>query len=314
MVSSERAVIPSTTALRVFEAAARHLTCTGAADELFLTQSAVSKQIRSLEATLGVTLFIRVNRGLVLTESGRSYLEELRPLLSQLAAASARVSMRPTDPSTLTLRVLAAVGDRWLLPRFASFAQRHPDIHVQFTGFLSRDQQEQVEPDGEFRCGDGVWPGCLADYLFGRQMVLVASTGLLRQRGGIAQPADVAGFPKLVHFQVSQAWGEFAEAVGVDLAGDAPMMRYEFYSTLIRGALTGLGLALVPRALVQEELARGELVNPAALGMVGRMGYYFVIRKHKQYDPVLAAMRSWLIEQAAQTRLENQEPESPPPL
>jgi LysR family glycine cleavage system transcriptional activator len=305
-----RPALPSTTALRVFESAARHLTCTGAADELFLSQSAVSKQIRTLEESLGVTLFVRLNRGLVLTELGRAYLDEVRPILGMLRAASARLAERGSGPRTLTLRVLVTLGDRWLLPRFADFARRHPDIHVQFASFLPRGQQEQLEPDGEFRAGDGVWPGFVADYLFGRQLVLVAAPALLRRHGAIERPADLARFPKLVHFQAAQAWADFGQACGCGWAGEAaPMTRYEFYSTLIRGAVAGLGLALVPRALVHEELVRGELVNPGALEFMHRTGYYFVVPERKQHDGALAAMRAWLIEQAARTRHEHREPE-----
>lgn len=313
-----RPALPSTTALRVFDAAARHLTCTGAADELFLSQSAVSKQIRALEESLGVTLFVRLNRGLVLTELGRVYLDEVRPILAMLQSASARLSERGNAPRTLTLRVLVTLGDRWLLPRFADFARRHPGIHVQFASFLPREKQERLEPDGEFRAGDGVWPGFVADYLFGRRLVLVAAPSLLRRLGAIERPADTSAFPKLVHFQSPGVWADFRQAFGCGAAGEAgpPMTRYEFYSTLIRGAVAGLGLALVPRALVHEELLRGELVNPGAMEFMHRTGYYFVVPEHKQHDGALAAMRAWLIEQAALTREEHREPalaEEPPP-
>jgi LysR family glycine cleavage system transcriptional activator len=307
MTSEPRTLLPSTTALRVFEAAARHLTCTGAADELFLTQSAVSKQIRTLEECLGVTLFVRVNRGLVLTELGQIYLKEIRPVLALLRSASVKVNSHSTTQRVLTLRVLATLGDRWLLPRFGRFAQKHPHISVQFTGFLSRDQQDQMEPDGEFRGGEGAWPGFVADYLFGRHLVLVGSPGLLERQGPIKQAKDVLSFPKLLHYRAPLVWAEFCESLGFALPEDSALMRYEFYSTLVRGAVAGLGLALVPQVWVQEELSRGDLINPLALDYRYRVGYYFVVPEHKQHDPALAAMRAWLIEEAVQTRQECQE-------
>jgi LysR family glycine cleavage system transcriptional activator len=310
MTTPARPAIPSTTALRVFEAAARHLTCTSAADELFMTQSAVSKQIRALEDSLGVTLFVRLNRGLVLTELGSRYLEDIRPGLAILRLASEKIAQSGVSRRTLTLRVSAIVGDRWLLPRFADFAHRHPEIGVQFTGFLSTDKQERVEPDGEFCASEGLRPGFSADYLFGRSLVLVAAPALLRRHGDIQRAADIQGFPKLTYFKAPRTWAEFCETRGLPAPDTGRMTRYEFYSTLISGAVSGLGLALVPRVWVHDELARGLLVNPLALGHSHAMGYHFVYPERKRHDPSLAALRAWLIDQASQTRREHRDLES----
>jgi DNA-binding transcriptional LysR family regulator len=275
--------------LRVFEAAARHGSFTEAAEELFLTQSAVSKQIKSLEDALGVALFVRINRGLVLTELGRWYLDDVRPALQQLEAATVKLATRRASRSTLTLRIVAIVGDRWLLPRFSRFAQAHPELDVQFTSLLSRDGHDQVQADGEFRFGEGSWPGCDADYLFGRELLLVAAPALLAKLGNLQHAWEVLRFPLLQHFQVPHSWQEFF---------DAQIVRYEFYSTIIGAAVAGMGLALVPRLFLLDELQRGTLVNPMAAGVIGRSGYYFVFPQHKQADPSLAALRAWLIDEA----------------
>lgn len=291
-------LIPSTTALRVFEAAARHGSFTEAAEELFLTQSAVSKQIKSLEDALGVALFVRINRGLVLTEPGRWYLDDVRPALQLLEAATVKLATRRSSRATLTLRILAIVGDRWLLPRFNRFAQAHPELDVQFTSLLSRDGQDQAQADGEFRFGEGSWPGCEADYLFGRELVLVAAPALLARLGNLQHAWEVLRFPLLQHFQVPHAWQEFFAAHGVVQEAAPQVVRYEFYSTIIGAAVNGMGLALVPRVFLLDELQRGTLVNPMAAGAVGRSGYYFVFPQHKQTDPALAALRAWLIDEA----------------
>lgn len=296
--------LPSTVALRVFEAAARHLTCTGAADELFMTQGAVSKQIRALEESLGVTLFTRLNRGLALTATGSRYLEDIRPGLAILQQASAQLARGLAARHTLTLRVSAIVGDRWLLPRFADFAQKHPGIGVQFTGFLSSDRMERVEPDGDFCATGSLRPGFTADYLFGRRLVLVAAPALLQRHGDIRGAADLARFPKLMHFEAPQAWASFCAAHGLDAPPPAHMTRHEFYSTLINAAVFGLGLALVPKVWVREELARGLLVNPLALDHAHTAGYHFVHPRRGRGDPALAALRDWLVEQSASTRRE----------
>lgn len=299
-----RPIIPSTTALRVFEAVARHLTFTGAAEELFLTQSAVSKQIGALEEALGVMLFVRVNRGVVLTDLGSLYLKDIRPLLAQLALASAKLieAANSAGTTSLTLRILAIIGDRWLLPRFDAFTKAYPNVDVQFTSLLSRDGTEQKEADGEFKFGEGSWPGAIADYLFGHEMLLVASPNLLASR-----PLDslekIASFPLLHHFQVPDAWRDFFSNHRLSNDPAPKAIRYEFYSTLIKGAVSGMGLALVPAIWVQDELARGELVNPLAITHMSRNGYFFVIPEHKQSNPALAMFRSWLLAEARATRL-----------
>jgi LysR family transcriptional regulator, glycine cleavage system transcriptional activator len=291
------------TALRVFEAATRHLSFTGAADELLLTQSAVSKQIRSLEEAFDVSLFIRVNRGLVLTELGRMFLAEIKPSLDQLAIASGRLAeaARSTARTTLTLRILAVIGDRWLLPRLEHFAKAHPNIDLQFTAFMSTGANEQREPDAEVRYGEGHWPGYAADYLFGREMLLVASPRLLATKA-LENAADIAGFPLLDHPQVADAWPEFFAAHGI--AHPATMscaVRHEFYTVLVRCAVAGMGLGLIPSVWVMDEIARGDLVNPLALRLTTRRGYHFAVPESKQGHPGLVTLRAWILAEARNT-------------
>jgi DNA-binding transcriptional LysR family regulator len=298
-----RTVFPSTTALRVFEATCRHLSFTGAADELFMTQSAVSKQIRALEDAFGIALFIRVNRGLVLTELGRIYLEQVAPSLAQLAHASVRLSeaARSTARTTLTLRILAVIGDRWLLPRLVRFVQAHPNIDVQFTAFMSSGATAQREPDGEVRYGEGTWPGYASDYLFGREMLLVASPRLLARKP-LERVADVAQFPLLDHGQVPTAWPEFFAAHGLSQASMSRDVRHEFYTMIVQCAVTGLGLGLVPAVWVQDEIARGDLVNPLALGLTTRQGYHFLLPDNRQGHAAMITLREWLLTEASSTR------------
>ncbi|MCJ0765902.1 LysR substrate-binding domain-containing protein [Variovorax terrae] len=298
--------IPSTTMLRIFESTARHLSVTRAADEMFLTQSAISKQIKALEDQLGRTLFIRLNRGLALTSVGESYYREIAPLLVGLERATERV-VDCASVSKLTLHVFATLGERWLLERFPSFAERHPDIEVRFTAMLSSDGARQSEIDGEFRFGNGLWQGHEADYLFGREMLLVASPSLLKRVGDLRTPFDLMRYPWLQHFQVPHAWDELIESTpelaAATKAGPAPQASmYEFYNVLIRAAIAGLGLALVPRVWVRNELASGELVNPLCLGVSSKYGYYFVVPEHKVELSSVQAFRLWLREEARHTQ------------
>ena len=300
--------LPSITMLRVFDATARHLSFTRAADELFLTQSALSKQVKALEDQLGRTLFIRLNRGLALTPVGQAYHREIAPLLDALERATENV-VDCRGVSRLTLHVFSTLGERWLIDRYPSFAQQHPEVDVQFTAMVSSDGSKQLEIDGDFRYGNGTWPGFDADYLFGREMLLVASPALFERMGPMKAPMDVLRYPWLQHFQVPHAWSELLESLP-DLAaaaksGPVPQASmYEFYNVLIRAAVAGLGLAVVPTIWVRQELASGELVNPLALQVTSKHGYYFVVPEHKSELPAVATFRGWLLAQADRTRSE----------
>jgi DNA-binding transcriptional LysR family regulator len=291
--------IPSTTALRVFEIAARHLSCTAAAEELCMTQGAVSKQLRSLEDLMGVPLFLRVNRGLVLTDAGRWYLERIGPLMGGLAAASEQLVQMHSPRTSLTLRMPHILGDRWLLPRFASFLQEHPQFDVQFTNQISGGSFAQLEADAEFRFGSGTWAGCESDYLFGRDMAAVMSPAL-RSRAAVALATlDLRSLTLLEHFEVPNAWTELQRSKMPAPERPAHTVRYEFYSTLIKAATMDMGLALVPRMLVQEELQRGELVQVLGDGFQSRQGYYFVLPNARRHEHALSTFRDWLRRQSA---------------
>lgn len=290
-------MLPSMTALRIFEAVARHGSCSAAAPEVCLTQSAVSKQVKALERLLGCDLFVRTPRGLILTEAGATYRDHARDVLTRLETAGTNLARLRSAPQSIKLHLLPIVGDRWLLPRYPAFAERHPDIDVQFTTFHSPDDAE--EADAAFWFGEGDWPGYMADYLFGREIAVVAAPALLSRAAEVHGPADLARHPMLQHFQTPDVWSEFAQAQGY--RGDPParVTRYGFYAVMIRAAVAGLGIAMIPRAFVADELASGQLVNPAGLGFRSRTGYYLVLPENRPPRAGLVAFREWLLEQAA---------------
>lgn len=307
-MTRSRVNLPSMTMLRVFEATARYLSFTRAAEELFLTQSAVSKQIKGLEDQLGRAMFMRGNRGLQLTPMGESFFRDISPLLASMERATEKV-MDCGDVTKLTLHVFATLGEKWLLDRFPRFAQAHPEIEVVFTPMLSSDGLKQLKLDGDFRFGTGIWPGHVSDYLFGREMLLVSSPALLERMGGLSTPADILRFPWLQHFQVPHAWDELSECTpelaAAAKAGPVPQASmYEFYNVLIRAVINGLGLALVPRVWITSELAAGQLVNPLSIGVKSKFGYYFVVPEHQAELASVASLRSWLALEARQTQRE----------
>jgi LysR family transcriptional regulator, glycine cleavage system transcriptional activator len=293
-------MLPSTTALRIFEAVARHGSCSGAASEVCLTQSAVSKQVKSLEQLLNCELFIRSPRGLILTEAGSAYRHHVCDALSELETAALSIARLRDAPQSIRLHVLPILGDRWLMPRFPAFADKHPDIDVQFTSFTSAEDSE--EPDAMFRFGEGVWPGYMADYLFGREIVLVASQGFLTKSGAIENAADVTRYTLLQHFQTPAIWNEFAQSNGLRSETPARITRYGFFGVMIRAAVAGMGVALIPQAFVAEELASGQLVNPAGLSFKSRTGYYLALPENRPPRAGLIAFREWLLQEASSLR------------
>lgn len=292
--------------LRVFEATARHLSLTRAGDELFLTQSAVSKQIKALEDHVGRTLFVRIHRGLVLTPAGECYYRDISPLLAGIDSATEKL-VGNKEVTKLTLYVFSSLGERWLIDRISGFVQANPHIDLQLTAMLSSDGKKRNELDGEFRFGLGSWPGDTADYLFGQEMLLVASPALLSRHGELESSLDILRFPWLQHFMVPHAWDELIESIpelsAASKAGPVPQASsYEYYNVLIRAAIVGLGLAMIPRVWITHELASGQLVNPLCMGVTSRYGYYFVVPQSKSESPAVLAFRRWLREEARATR------------
>jgi DNA-binding transcriptional LysR family regulator len=286
--------LPSSTAsLRVLLAVAEHGTASRAAKAVNLTQSAVSKHLRALEETMGAVFFTRGSRGFVPTEAGRIYIKHARSALAELESASVRISTLKASPWSVRLHVLPIIGDRWLVPRFSRFAELHPEIDVQFTSFVTADTTEAA--DGTFRFGEGHWPGQRADYLFGRDVALVGAAALLSRAGGLETARDVCRYTVLDHFQTPLRWSEFAVAHGLDDFKPAHTIRFGFYSLVIRAAISGQGLALVPRRLVQDELASGRLVNPAGLGFKSRNAYWFTVPDDRPARPGLEVFHRWLL-------------------
>lgn len=267
-----------------------------------MTQGAVSKQLRSIEETLGVALFVRVNRGLVLTDAGRWYLQQISPLMASLAAASGQLGQLHAPRTSLTLRMPHILGDRWLLPRIASFLDEFPQFDIQFTNQVLPGSHSPLDADGEFRFGSGSWSGCESDYLFGHEMVAVMSPALRLRCAGALREEDLRCLTLLEHVEVPNAWTELQQGRGRPAIRPGRTIRYEFYSTLLKAATMDMGLALVPRVLAEEELARGDLVPVLAGDYASRLGYFFVLPDNRRHEPALNAFRQWLRQQAAQTK------------
>ncbi len=288
---------PSTVSLKVFLEAARLGSTTQASDAVGLTQSAVSKQIKLLEDVLGTTLFERTPQGLTLTEQGMIFRPYAESALEQIARGRRRLAERQGQRRPVRLHMLAIVGERWLMARFPAFNTAHPDIDVQFTHYVSEHESE--EPDLDIRHGDGRWAGQSANYLFGREMTLAASPALLDRFGGRLAAADVQRLTLLQHFQMPTYWAEFTEAHDLRGAVPAHTIRYGYMSVIVKAAVAGLGLALMPRCFIREEVASGDLTELPALRFESATGYWLTRPDGDGHRPEVDALHSWLLAEAA---------------
>lgn len=291
---------PSTGSLRAFVAVASAGSTLRAAAALNLTQSAVSKQIRLLERELGCALFERTPLGLRPTDAGSLYRPYAEAALEQLARGRHRLSGRRDQAMPVRLQMLAIVGERWLMQRFPEFARTHPEIDVQFTNFISEKDSE--EPAISILHGAGPWPGRTSHYLFGRDIALVAAPSLLDKYGGSISVDDVQRMTLLQHFQAPAYWAEFTEAHGLRGAVPARTVRYGYLSVIIRAAVAGLGVALVPRCFVGDELQSGTLVNPDDLAFQSVYGYCALTDPSAGWTPHQAAFMDWLLAEAGRFR------------
>lgn len=300
-----RPTLPSTQALACFEAAARHESYTRAAQELALTQSAVSRQILALEEFLGLELFRRTRHGVSLTPAGTLYARQVRSRLQGLERDTLDIMAHQGLGGSLHLAAVPTFATRWLLPRLSELARVHPDITVHIdtqtrpflfaeTGFdaaLYAGTQEQVAH----------WPGVDAQWLMDEEIVPVCSPGLLAQAaqrdlGRAWQPVGpqvLAGLPLLQQSTRPYGWQRWFQAFQVDAPKSLEGPRYELFSMLAVAATHGLGVALIPPLLIEAELARGELVIACANAMPPERAYYLITPRQPQ-SAALANFSQWL--------------------
>ncbi len=289
--------LPSMTALRVLLAVAERGSTTAAAEATNLSQSAVSKQVLRLEQQVGQPLFLRSATGMVLTEAGQIYLQHARTAIKAMEDAALQVARLAPNPKVLRLQVLPIFGDRWLVPRFARFAEAHPDIDVQFTTFISPTQSEA--PDASFRFSRGPAAHEEGFYLFGCDVLLVAAPSYWERTGLPEGVGDLRGGVMLEHPQTPLRWEQFAKAHALPDIAPKHTVHYGFYTMVIRAALAGQGMAFVPRGLIAEDLQAARLINPAGIGYRGDIGYWFCMMKERRPNPALDTFATWLSEEIA---------------
>lgn len=294
-----RRLTPSMSLLIAFEAAARHGSFTKAADELALTQSAISRQVQALEAQLEVELFKRDGRRIELTTAGALYQHELAAALGRIRSATLQTIAHKSEGGTLNLAVLPTFGSRWLLPQMHDFYARHPGfvVHIHSRIALTDLSSAAQDMNALICVGNGNWPGYIAHLLMAEKLVLIASPTALPGHASM-RPQDVAQHSLLSVVSRPNAWSDWFEHNGLNHHVLRPGPSFEVTSHLIQAVAAGIGIALVPSVLVRDELARGELISLFEPMDSGR-SYYLAYATRFQNLPSLCVFRDWLLANAA---------------
>ncbi|MBR0683357.1 transcriptional regulator GcvA [Roseomonas eburnea] len=290
--------LPPLNALKAFEAAARHESFTRAAEELCVTQGAVSHQVKALEAGLGLRLFDRGTQGLVITEAGRAYLEVVRDAFDRIASGTERLLERQ-GAGTLTVSTSPNFASKWLVHRLGRFAEAHPEIELRVSASLQHIDFAREDVDLAIRHGDGSWPTLHATRLCEEALFPVCSPALLRGRRPLRAPAGLHHHT-LLHTNDRRDWSRWVEeasAKGVD-AGRGPVFNQA--SMTIDAAVDGQGVALARTALAAWDLLSGRLVQPFGPRLAVPYGYWIVGPRATSGLPKVIAFRDWLLREAAE--------------
>lgn len=289
--------MPPLAAVRVFEAAARHLSFTKAGAELGMTQAAVSYQIKLIEERVGLKLFLRRPRGLVLTDAG----ERLRPVLTEafdLIAAGFGQIMTDDNP-LLQISVVPTFSAAWLAPRIGFFQMQHPKIGVRMVATRDVVDFRRDEVDIAIRAGRGPWPGLVQHRLFATGFTPILAPSLLERLGPLNGPADLLDAPLLDPHDVWwPLWFAAAGVSGFDPA-NRPFSDMGDQHVVARAAIAGHGLAILTPVFHEEALRDGSLVQPFELVADDRHFYWLCYAESRRNVPKIRAFREWLLAEMA---------------
>lgn len=290
-----RKLTPDITKLQAFECAARHANFTLAATELHLTQSAISRQIKDLEAQLGVALFERVRQRVVLSGAGRKFLPDVRRLLAQTEESMLRM-MTSSQSTSLTLATLPTFGARWLLPRLPDFLKSNPDIALNVFSHSRPFDLEEKSFDAAIHHGAPIWAGATCRYICREEILPVASPALLA-----ATSDDMISLIErgpLLHLDTRpKAWSDWFRLVRGDEASSYRGHRFDQFNMVIQAASAGMGFALVPRYLIETELDAGILQVVVDIPLPTENSYYLVVPDRELENPLVNRLHEWMVAQ-----------------
>ncbi len=286
--------LPPLKALRVFDAAARHESFAGAAEELFITASAVSHQIKALEKYLGIALFSRRTRKVVLTPTGEKYFTSVKQALNELEIATQRLVASP-ETDIVTLSVAPNFLLRWLMPRMHRFQQQYPDVELQIsaaTGFIDFDNSNV---DMAIRFGTGDWPDMVTHFLSRVFLIPACSPRLLRDGRPLDKPEDLKQHTLIHVSRRLYEWPQWLELAGVEYRGFGRGLHLTSNQLATAAAQEGMGVALADSTLSSDEISSGQLITPFDIQLDTRKSFFLVYPKGRPVSYGMQVLQDWII-------------------
>jgi len=285
--------LPPLNSLKAFEAAARNLSFTKAAEELFVTQAAISHQIKLLEDHLSIKLFMRRNRSLLLTEEGQSYYLDIKDIFINLYDATERLLSRGAKGS-VSIAMTPSFAIQWLVPRLSDFSKHNPDIDVRIKAQDHDENSLTDDVDVAIYYGKGQWNGINADKLHTEYLIPVCSPLLLAQNNGLKNLEDLKNFT-LLHDTARNNWKDYIKSVGLrDInVNQGPIFSHS--SMVLQAAIHGQGIALAHSVLAQPDIESGRLVVPFTQALISERAYYLACRDSQIDSPKIKIFRQWLL-------------------
>ena len=292
MLNTPRRILPSHSVLRSFEAAARHCSFTLAAEELHLTQSAISRQVKELELTVGTPLFRRVGRRVVLTQAGESLARELTIDLENIRRTMLRAIAGGAKGAALRVACLPAFASRWLIPRLPQFSEENPEIEINLSTRPKPFDMDVEHFDLAIHFGRDDWPNTDMDPLCSETMVAVSSPEF-QQRHQVDCTEKLSSAPLLHMSTRPTAWEDFFELAALSQSPIMSGKYFDQFSMIIAGAVASLGVGLLPTYLIEEELQSGKLVLLSDQTLVTK-NQYFLVTPGNQENADVSTFCDWM--------------------
>lgn len=301
MKSFQRRYMPSISALRCFESASRHESFTLAAEELNLTQSAISRQVKELELLVGIQLFRRTGREVVLTRAGARLAADITTELENIRRIMMRALSAGNMHSTLRIAVLPTFASRWLIPRLPDFFEKHPEVELSFSTRLEPFDLVSEQFDLAIHFGQENWPNTEMRKFFSEKVIPVAAPSFVKRYN--INSVEGAGEAALIHMTSRpSSWQEYMTQIGQSENGYLAGKYFDQFSMVIAAVKASLGTALLPRYLIEKEIENGELVTLSNRELVTENNYYFV-KPIDQEDENVEKFYTWMINQVAETSI-----------
>lgn len=292
--------LPPLNALKAFEASARQLSFTRAAEELFVTQAAISHQIKSLEEFLGIKLFMRKNRALLLSEEGQAYYLDIKEVFNKISDATERLLARGAK-GAITVSLQPSFAIQWLVPRLNAFNALHPDIDVRIKAVDQPESSLTEDVDVAIYYGRGHWADIHAEQLQKEYLVPVCSPLLLQGKKPLNIVEDLVNHT-LLHDTSRRDWKRWFKQVGVKATNVNHGPIFSHSAMVVQAALHGQGVALAHKFLAKPDIAAGRLICPFEEVLESKNAYYVVCRERQVDLGKIAAFREWVLETVAQDK------------